>query len=124
MQTKSLAFRTFWNTARRTLIRTALGGLAAAAAGGLFCLACGAALCWAEGTPLGFAGTFGSRGVFAGLVAGMIIGALSGIYHVEQPRRAGAEIEICKDKPASCNPASAPPLAASERNGNVHLPLG
>ncbi len=108
----------------RTSVRAALGGLAAAAVGGLFCLVCGAVLCWTAGTPLGFAAACGSRGVFAGLIAGMILGAISGIYHVEEPRKAGAKVEICKDKPASCNPAPAPPLTASVRNGNVHVRLG
>jgi hypothetical protein len=124
MQTNPSLFRAFWNRTLCASIRTVLGGLGAAAAGGLFCLTWGVALCWAYGTPLGFAGVCGLRGVFAGLVAGMIIGALSGIYHVEEPRRAGAKIEICKDEPASCNPAPAPPLTPSLRNGKTHMHLG
>jgi hypothetical protein len=72
---------------RRTVVRAILVGAALSAAGGLFGFACGGVLCLANGLPWAYAGWWLLRGVFAGLAAGAIMGAVSGIYHVEDPRK-------------------------------------
>ena len=91
-----------WIALKRTTARTLFLGLVAATAGGLGSAACGAALCVADGLPWACAGAWGVRGAFAGLAAGAIMGAVSGIYHVEeaaQRKPAAAEQRMVKAAP-------------------------
>ena len=60
-------------------------GPLAAVAGGLVGAALRRSPCLADGLPWAFAGWWSLRGAFAGLAAGAIMGAISGIYHVEEP---------------------------------------
>ncbi len=66
-------------------MRALLLGAAAAVVGGAFGVVCAGVLCLSDGLQWAFAGWCGLRGAFAGLVAGAIMGAASGIYHVEEP---------------------------------------
>ena len=124
MDAKSGAFRAFWNMASCASLRAVLGGLAAAAAAGLFFLAGGAVLGWSKGMSLEFAGLCSLRGAFAGLVAGTIMGALSGVYHVEEPGPVAEKVESCNPEPANCNPAPVRLSQAGLRNGKIHSRLG
>ena len=73
-----------WTTLRRTTGRALLLGVLAAIAGCSACGLCGAILCLADGSPWTLAGRWGLRGLLGGLAAGTIMGAVSGIYHVEE----------------------------------------
>ena len=66
-------------------VRGLLLGLAAAVVAGAFCAVFGAVLCLTHGHPWVFAGWTALRGASAGLVAGVLVGAISGIYHIEAP---------------------------------------
>lgn len=105
-----------WRTFRRTVVRAALGGPAAALVGAVFGLICGGLLSLADGLPWAYAGGWGLRGAFAGLVAGVIIGAVSGIYHVEEAARPAP---AAPEKSMAVNGAFRPtrPAMTHERNG-------
>ncbi len=125
MQTKPFVPRRFWSVARRTSLRALVGGAAAAAVGAAFCALIGAVLCLAHGIPWLFAGLCALRGGFAGLVAGGIVGAMSGASHTEAPPAAAAEkVENCSPELANCNPAPPRATRLSLRNGKVHSRLG
>jgi hypothetical protein len=124
MHAKPSSARAFWKQARWAACRALIGGPAAAVVAGLFCLIGGAVLCWADGQPLALAGLWGLRGAFAGFVAGTIMGAVTGIYHVEEAGPADPPVETCKAGLANCNPAPARPTARAVRNGKAHTRLG
>jgi len=106
-----------WRTFRRTVVRALLLGPTLAAVGGLFGLICGGVLSLADGLPWAFAGGWGLRGAFAGLVAGAIIGALCGISHVDEP--ASRPAPVAPKKSITVNGASrrTRPAVTPERNG-------
>ena len=122
MQTKPFVPRTFWSVTSLAARRALLGGAAAAAVGAAFCALGGAVLCLADGLPWLFAGLCALRGGFAGVIAGAIVGAMSGVYHAEEP--AAEKVGSCNPELAKCNPA--PPRAprAGLRNGKIHSRLG
>jgi len=70
--------------------RAFLLGAAATVGGGIVGALCGVILCLADGLPWTYAGVWGLRGAFAGLVAGVVMGAVSGIYHVDEATPARA----------------------------------
>ena len=97
--------------------RAFLLGVAAALAGGIVGALCGVILCLANGLPWMYAGWWGMRGAFAGLAAGVIMGAVSGIYHVDEATP--ARTPAAPRKPPGVNGASLPARApaTSDRNG-------
>jgi hypothetical protein len=76
--------RAVWNAICRTAARVLVLGVAAASAAGLFGAICGLILGLIEGNPWTCLTVWGLRAAFAGLAAGAIMGAISGIYHVEE----------------------------------------
>ena len=82
-----------------------------------FASVCGALLCTAMGLPWAYAAGWGLRGAFAGLVAGAIVGAMSGIYHVEET---APEPAAAQPRQETVENAAAPPtnrIAALQRRG-------
>ena len=99
-------FRPPWQAWWRSPVRALLlGGLGAVAAG-LFTALGGAILCLTDNMPWDFAAAWGLRGVLGGIVAGALIGALSGWYHVEErspkPKKA-ADPDRTPPPEAHCN---------------------
>ena len=105
MQTNHTDAPGLWKALRRMALRALILGPLAAIAGGLVGAACGAVLCLADGLPWVFAGWWSLRGAFGGLAAGAIMGAVSGIYHVEEATRR-------KPAPAAPRTVKAAPLRA------------
>ena len=96
--------------------RAFLLGAAAAVGGGIVGALCGVILCLADGLPWMYAGAWGLRGAFAGLVAGIIMGAVSGVYHVDEA--APARAPAAPRKPPGVNGAPPPArTAAADPNG-------
>ena len=124
MHTKPSDPRPFWSVAWRATLRALFGGAAAAAVGAAFCAMGGAVLCLADGLPWLFAGLCALRGGFAGLIAGAIMGAISGVYHVDAAPPAAEKVENCSPKLANCNPAPPQAPKANLRNGKAHSRLG
>ena len=80
--------------------RAVLLSLAAALAGGLFGIIGGLALCLTDsGAWLSAVGGWGLRGAFAGLVAGAIMGAISGIYHVDETPAKAEKPSVARNRP-------------------------
>lgn len=88
---------------------------------GLFAAAGGAILCLADGLPWTFAGAWGLRGALSGLIAGVLIGALSALYHMEERRHEPKPEPAAPSKTplAEDAPPAARTVAALDRNG-VH----
>jgi hypothetical protein len=124
MHTKQTDARAFWKTTRLAVLRALLWGPAAAAIGAAFCAIAGAAMCLADGLPWSFAGLCALRGAFAGVAAGAIMGAMSGVFHYEDPRPAVEKVESCNPELANCNPAPPRPSGPISRNNKVHSRLG
>jgi hypothetical protein len=87
MYPKKDLFRSSWTVLWRVPVRALFVGALAAVAAGLFGVVCGSFLGLAMGSVWVGAASWGIRGAFAGLAAGAIVGAMSGVYHVpaEQP---------------------------------------
>jgi hypothetical protein len=103
------------------LVRALLLGGSGAVAAGLFGTVGGAILCLADGLPWAYAGAWGLRGVLGGLVAGAMIGVLSGFHHVEERRPEPKPEPAAPSKPplAERSSPSARPADAPDHNG-VH----
>jgi hypothetical protein len=105
--------RSSWMMLWRVPVRALLVGALAAVAAGLFGAACGSLLGLATGALWVCAVAWGIRGALAGLAAGAIVGALSGVYHVEAPVQHSE-----KSRPSSSHPGeSSLPSAVLSRNG-------
>ena len=66
-----------WSALWRAPVRSLFLGVSGAVGAGLFAAVGGAILCLADGLPWAVAGAWGLRGAFGGLVAGVLIGALT-----------------------------------------------
>lgn len=117
MYTKNGGARPSWSALWRAPVRSLFLGVSGAVGAGLFAAAGGAILCLADGLPWAVAGAWGLRGAFGGLVAGVLIGALSALYHVEERRTEPKAKPAAPGKPPLAE--DAPPVAALDRNG-VH----
>jgi hypothetical protein len=84
MYPKKDLFRSSWMVLWRVPVRALVMGALAAVAAGLFGAVCGSLLGLATGSLWVCAVSWGIRGALAGLAAGAIVGALSGVYHVEE----------------------------------------
>jgi hypothetical protein len=84
MYPKKELFRSSWMVLWRVPLRALVMGALAAVAAGLFGAVWGSLLGLATGAPWVCAVSWGTRGALAGLAAGAIVGALSGVYHVEE----------------------------------------
>ena len=76
-----------WMMLWRVLVRALFVSVLAAVAAGLFGAVCGSLLGLATGSLWVCAVSWGIRGSLAGLAAGAIVGAMSGVYHVEEHNR-------------------------------------
>jgi hypothetical protein len=102
---------------RHAATRALLLGPAAAIVGALFGVLGGWLLCLADGTAWEFALWWGLRGAIGGLAAGGLMGAMSGIYHVEEAR---PESEKAPSRPTAVGNGTAPALPTPvdrRRNG-------
>jgi hypothetical protein len=110
-------YRSSWMVLWRVPVRALFVGALAAVAAGLFGAVCGSLLGLATGSLWVCAVSWGIRGSLAGLAAGAIVGAMSGVYHVEEPaQQAGAPRPSSPPLEESPLP-SARSAAALGRNG-------
>ncbi|HVS34332.1 MAG TPA: hypothetical protein VMS17_02055 [Gemmataceae bacterium] len=100
---------------RRVVGRALVFGPLAATMGFMVGAVCGAVLCLADGAPWAFALWWSLRGLCGGLAAGAIMGAVSGIYHVEETAPA-ANPSRKASVPHSLFGVAARPLLTYRRN--------
>jgi hypothetical protein len=117
MYPKKDLFRSSWMVLWRVPVRALFVGALAAAAAGLFGAVCGSFLGLAMGSVWVGAASWGIRGAFAGLAAGAIVGALSGVYHVEESARQTISSRPSSPPLEESQLPSARPSAALDRNG-------
>jgi hypothetical protein len=115
MYVKKDLFRSSWMVLWRIPVRALFLGVLAAIAAGLFGAVCGSLLGLATGSLWVCAASWGIRGALAGLAAGAIVGALSGVYHVDEPAQQTVASRPRKLQSATYLMQNASPLVSAPR---------